>query len=171
MIRLFAHHLPPPPSSQQVVSISQSFCVSAVERRLKRGDWREGGEGGRGAELYDREKAWPSIKHSILSGLFHSLQKKYWRIVTGQIGGENCMRRLAGPKDERDGLYTQAEPRPKFPPPDSIFNWKSVGALPADLYLFLSIPISLSPSPVIIMYVLGCQSSQLMLYKDAFRVL
>ncbi len=44
--------------------------------------------------------------------------------------------RRPGPKDEREGLrIAQAEPRPKFPPPDSIFNWKSVGALPADLYL------------------------------------
>jgi hypothetical protein len=30
--------------------------------------WRGWGGGGRGAKLYDREKAWPSLDHSILSG-------------------------------------------------------------------------------------------------------
>jgi hypothetical protein len=49
--------LPPPLSRQQVVSLSQSSCLT-----------QGGGEGVEGAKSYDREKAWSSIKHSILSG-------------------------------------------------------------------------------------------------------
>jgi hypothetical protein len=52
--------LPPPLSSQQVVSLSQSFRLSLV-----RANCRE--EGGGGAKSYDREKTWSSIQHSILS--------------------------------------------------------------------------------------------------------
>jgi hypothetical protein len=56
--------LPPSPlSRQQVVSLSQSSCVSPVE--LTNG--REVGGDELGAESYDRGKAWPSINHSILS--------------------------------------------------------------------------------------------------------
>jgi hypothetical protein len=56
MIRLQAR-----PSSRQqlVVSLSQSSCVSPVELT----------EGG-GGKTYDREKAWPSINHLILSALY-----------------------------------------------------------------------------------------------------
>jgi hypothetical protein len=61
MIRLLAH--PRPTSCQQLVSLSQSYCVLPVELA----DGREGG--GRGAKLNDRDKAFPSINHSILSGL------------------------------------------------------------------------------------------------------
>jgi hypothetical protein len=43
-------------SSQQDVSLSQSPCVLPVELSY-----------GSGAKSYDREKAWPSINHSILS--------------------------------------------------------------------------------------------------------
>jgi hypothetical protein len=49
MIRLHAH----------------SLTVSPTRRSSLRGVKAEGG-GKRGAELYDRKKAWPSIKHSIL---------------------------------------------------------------------------------------------------------
>jgi hypothetical protein len=51
--------LAPRPSSQQVVSLSQSSCVSPVELT--------DGRGGGGAKSYDRE-TWPSMNHSILSG-------------------------------------------------------------------------------------------------------
>ncbi len=55
----------PPPSRplsrQQITSLSQSSCLSPVELILT-------GEGGRGAKSYDRERAWPSINHSILFG-------------------------------------------------------------------------------------------------------
>jgi len=63
-LRLYnlAPRSPPSPfSSQQVVSVSQSVCVLPVELTEIRG-------GGRGAESYDRENAWPSIYHSIFSG-------------------------------------------------------------------------------------------------------
>ncbi len=50
---------PSPFCGQQVVSLSQSFCVSL-------NDGRRGGCG-RGAKSYDGEKAWPSINQSILS--------------------------------------------------------------------------------------------------------
>jgi hypothetical protein len=46
---------------QQLVSLSQSFCVSLVEPTA--------GRGGRGAKLYDSEKDWSSINHLILSGV------------------------------------------------------------------------------------------------------
>ncbi len=56
---------PPPLSLQQIVSLSQSSCVSPVQLT----DGRRGGEGGRlGAESYDRKKAWASINCSLLSG-------------------------------------------------------------------------------------------------------
>jgi hypothetical protein len=55
MIRLLAHHL----SRQQVISLSQSSCVSPV--------WLNDGKGGRGAKSYDRGKTWPSITLSTLS--------------------------------------------------------------------------------------------------------
>jgi hypothetical protein len=51
----------PPPSlvaRQKVVSLSQSSCVSPVEPTNVGG----------GAKSYDREKAWPSINHSIRIG-------------------------------------------------------------------------------------------------------
>jgi hypothetical protein len=51
-----------PLSRQQIASLSQSSCVSPVDLTERRGR-----ESGRGAKLYDREKAWPSINHSIPS--------------------------------------------------------------------------------------------------------
>ncbi len=58
MIRLHAHPLPPSPS----VSKLPIFLSLPVCRRS-----RVGGEGGLGSNSYDREKAWPSVNHSILS--------------------------------------------------------------------------------------------------------
>jgi hypothetical protein len=52
-----------PLSGQQVVSLSQSTCVSPVQ--LTNGI--RGEEGGKRAESYDDEKAWSSINHSRLS--------------------------------------------------------------------------------------------------------
>jgi hypothetical protein len=60
MIRFLSHILLPFFSRQQVVSLSQSSCVSPVELA-------EGGERELGAKSYDREKAWLSRNHSILS--------------------------------------------------------------------------------------------------------
>jgi hypothetical protein len=45
----------------QVVSLSQASCVSLLELVTE--------EGRVGAKSFDGEKAWPSIKHAILSGL------------------------------------------------------------------------------------------------------
>jgi hypothetical protein len=61
-----SYDVAPPPtlSCQQVVSVSQSSCVSPVELT----DGIGGEEGGGGAKTYDGEKAWSSINHSILSG-------------------------------------------------------------------------------------------------------
>jgi hypothetical protein len=64
MIRLLAHAPPFPLSRQQLVSLYLSSCVSPVELT--------DGRGGRGGtKLYDREKVWPSINNSILSGLLY----------------------------------------------------------------------------------------------------
>jgi hypothetical protein len=49
---------------QQLVSLSQSSCVSPVELT----DGRGGRGWARGVESYDRKKAWASINHSIFSG-------------------------------------------------------------------------------------------------------
>ena len=56
--------LPHPHSHQQVVSLSRSSCVSPVELLTGYGGRGGGGE----AKSNDREKAWSSINHSILSG-------------------------------------------------------------------------------------------------------
>jgi hypothetical protein len=54
----------PTPSSEQVVFLFQSSCVSLVELIDGRG---LGGKGvGEESKSYVREKAWPSINHSIL---------------------------------------------------------------------------------------------------------
>ncbi len=59
----------PPLSLQQVVSLSQSPCMSPVELTDgRRGRERGGGE----ARSYDSEKALTSVNHSILSAL-HTL--------------------------------------------------------------------------------------------------
>jgi hypothetical protein len=55
MIRLLAHPLPPSPVIK--LSLFLSFTVELSDR-VGRGEW-----GGRGATLYNREKAWPSINH------------------------------------------------------------------------------------------------------------
>ncbi len=60
MIRLLAH----PPPSPHSLSLSQSSCVSPVELT----DRGEGGGGRQETKADDREKAWSSINHSILSG-------------------------------------------------------------------------------------------------------
>ncbi len=67
--------LPPPLSRQQAVSLPQPSFVSLVE--LLTGEGGGSGESlsfsvflcvaGQGAKLYDRDKAWPSRNHSILS--------------------------------------------------------------------------------------------------------
>jgi hypothetical protein len=57
MIWLHARPFPLLPSA--IVSLSQSL-VQLTDRR--------GGGGGRGAESFDRKKAWPSINRSIQSG-------------------------------------------------------------------------------------------------------
>jgi hypothetical protein len=62
MIRLFAHS---PHSRQQVVSLSQSSCVSPVELT----DGKEGC--GHVVKSYYRDKAWSSINHSLLSDSKH----------------------------------------------------------------------------------------------------
>ncbi len=58
MIWLLPHPLP----NQQVVSLSQSFCVSPVQAY-----WRERGESwvgeGASSSSYDSEKAWSSVTH------------------------------------------------------------------------------------------------------------
>jgi hypothetical protein len=67
---LWSYDLSPAPpllslSRQQVVSLSQSSCVSPVELSDGRGG-RRGRGGGRG-KSYDREEAWSTINNSILS--------------------------------------------------------------------------------------------------------
>ncbi len=54
---------PSPLSSKQIVSLSQSSCVSPVELT---GRWGKGRYGG-GAKSCDSEKAWSLINHPILS--------------------------------------------------------------------------------------------------------
>jgi hypothetical protein len=54
-----------PLSENCLSSRSQSSCVLPDQLT----DWREGGGGGRGAESYDRKKAWASINCSILFDL------------------------------------------------------------------------------------------------------
>ncbi len=50
---------PSPPLSKQVVSLSQSSCVSPVSLLVEEGGRRGGGV----AKSYDGEEAWPSIIH------------------------------------------------------------------------------------------------------------
>jgi hypothetical protein len=76
----------PPLSRQQLVSLSQSSCVPSV----KLIDGREGGDGV-GEEPYHTtaSKPWPSINHSILSGLQFLAPSSSWarvRDVRGQRG-------------------------------------------------------------------------------------
>jgi hypothetical protein len=63
MLSFGSSPLPSPLLRHKVVSLSQSSCVSLVDGT------EGGGGGGRGAISYDREKAWPSIKYSILSDI------------------------------------------------------------------------------------------------------
>jgi hypothetical protein len=51
---------PPPPPSPSVTQ-------RKTEKERQFADGREGGEGGRGAESYDRKEAWSSINRSIIS--------------------------------------------------------------------------------------------------------
>ncbi len=57
--------IPPLPSASSL-SFSDFLCVAG------RANWRErcGAGGRRGAKSYNREEAWPSINHSILSAYF-----------------------------------------------------------------------------------------------------
>jgi hypothetical protein len=57
---------PPPLSRQQDVSLSQSSLPMCRRSSLLTG---EGGRGWGEAKSYERDKAWPSIDHSILSDL------------------------------------------------------------------------------------------------------
>jgi hypothetical protein len=76
---------PFPLSANCLSSRSQSFCVLPDQLT----DWREGGGGGRGAESYDRKKAWASINCSILSDLdnvfFLLLRPIFRTLFTHQI--------------------------------------------------------------------------------------
>jgi hypothetical protein len=63
---------PPPPSTVSKLSL---FLSLPVFRRSSSLTAELGGWGGRGAKFYVGEKAWPSIKGSILSGdgiIFHA---------------------------------------------------------------------------------------------------
>jgi hypothetical protein len=60
-INLLSVSFPPPLSRQQGVSLSQSSCVSLVDPPDSRCGW------GWSQIIPYREKAWPSINHSILS--------------------------------------------------------------------------------------------------------
>jgi hypothetical protein len=64
MILPLANPSPPflPLSHQQVFFLSHSYCVSPVDLTERSG-------GGRGAKSYNREKAGPSINHSICSAV------------------------------------------------------------------------------------------------------
>jgi hypothetical protein len=63
MVRLLAHPLPPP-SPVSKLDPRHTGRLRKRDNMLpgKREEW-----GGRGAESYDRKKAWPSINHSLLS--------------------------------------------------------------------------------------------------------
>jgi hypothetical protein len=69
-----------PLPSATCLSFSAYLFVAPVEFT----DGRGGGGGGRGAEFYDREKAWPSINHSMLSDVTinHYLGNFYEQRVT-----------------------------------------------------------------------------------------
>ncbi len=72
MIRLLAHPFPSSPVTQ-LVSLSQSSCVSpTLWCRLSSLLAGDGGGGGRGAK-YEREKAWPSVYYLIPETLFFAL--------------------------------------------------------------------------------------------------
>jgi hypothetical protein len=60
-------------SRQQIVSLSQSSCMTPVELNDGRGGRAGGGEE---AKSYDGEKAWSSIYHSVLSELSNSRGKE-----------------------------------------------------------------------------------------------
>ncbi len=78
IIRLLAHPLLP-----SLVSKLSLFLSLPVCRQVEIADWGRGG-GGRGAQFYDREKAWPSINHSMLSDVTsnHCLGNFYEQRVT-----------------------------------------------------------------------------------------
>jgi hypothetical protein len=67
MLSFGSSPLPSPLFRHQVVSLSQSACVSLVELTDRRG--------GQGAISYNREKAWPSIKYSILSDICDNVEQ------------------------------------------------------------------------------------------------
>jgi hypothetical protein len=63
-------HPPPSLSSQQVVSLSQYSCVSPIELIVVGGGGRGGRGWGRSQIILPQERAWSSINHSILSGVY-----------------------------------------------------------------------------------------------------
>ncbi len=72
-----------PLSHQQVVSLSQSSCVSPVDLRV-----------GGGAESNNGEKAWSFINHSILSGRTwicnsHACTNSWWNIAVFSISNQS----------------------------------------------------------------------------------
>ncbi len=71
---------PASPSHVSTVSLSQSSCVSPVELS----DGRGGGGSGR-SQSYDRQKAWSSINHSILS----VLKSRRWLTILSESKNYN----------------------------------------------------------------------------------
>jgi hypothetical protein len=69
---LAPHHPTTPPPSPTFLSASRLFLCFPVCRRSSLLTGGVGGRGGRGAKSYAREKAWPSVNHSILSGFMPS---------------------------------------------------------------------------------------------------
>jgi hypothetical protein len=64
MIWLLAHPTTPHPSAVSKLYLTHE----KTEKDRHISGWKEGGGGaGKGAESYDRKKAWSSVKHSILS--------------------------------------------------------------------------------------------------------
>ncbi len=79
MIRLLTPHPSPPPVPQQLVSLSQSSCVSPVEHTA--------GRVGEGVGEKPNHKVWHSINHSILSGhmLLYAVGQKYLLDATAEV--------------------------------------------------------------------------------------
>jgi hypothetical protein len=107
MVWLHAHPLPLPCT----VSFSQSSCVSPTER------WGRGvGDGGAGVDeevIIRREEAWPSINHSILSGIYF--------VVTD---------RLSQPRQENILFYRTEYCRPANEGDQSVSEGNSLKCIP-----------------------------------------
>jgi hypothetical protein len=75
---------PFPLNSRQIISLSQSSCVSLAEltdERAGGGDWSGGAKS---SKSQDGEKAWSPINHSLLSDMTDILVRK------GQKAGGDC---------------------------------------------------------------------------------